>query len=80
MFAWLRRRRQRAIEAEAYALIRRFDADAYGEARFREREASSEASARHWNRVALAVAHKTGKRVGLDTSTRMAMDVDLANG
>ena len=80
MFTWLRRRRERAVEAEAYTLIRYFDAEAYGEARFREREASSEASARHWNRVASAVAHKTGTRVGLDTSTRMAMDADLANG
>ncbi len=28
----------------------------------------------HWRRVALIVARRTGKRVGLDTSTRMAAD------
>jgi len=33
---------------------------------------------REWSRVALAVAHKIGKRVGLDTSTRMAMDADFS--
>ncbi len=32
----------------------------------------------HWRRVALIVARRTGKRVGLDTSTRMAADADLS--
>ena len=32
----------------------------------------------HWRRVALIVARKTGKRVGLDTATRMAADADLS--
>jgi len=27
--------------------------------------------AKHWHRVALAIAKKTGKRVGVDTATRM---------
>jgi hypothetical protein len=31
-----------------------------------------------WNQVALAVARKSGKLVGLDTSTRMAMNVVFA--
>jgi hypothetical protein len=31
-----------------------------------------------WNQVALAVAHKTGKRIGLDLSTRMAMNAVFA--
>lgn len=30
------------------------------------------------NRTALAVAHKTGKRIGLDTSTRLAMNAVFA--
>jgi hypothetical protein len=33
--------------------------------------------ARHWRRVALAIARKTSRRVGLDTSTRMVADADL---
>jgi hypothetical protein len=32
----------------------------------------------HWRRVALIVAKRTGKRVGLDTATRMAKDADLS--
>ncbi len=32
----------------------------------------------HWRRVALIVARMTGKRVGLDTATRMANDADLS--
>ncbi len=30
--------------------------------------------AREWNRVALAIARKAGKRVGFDTASRMAAD------
>ena len=33
-----------------------------------------------WNRIALAVARKAHKRVGLDAGTRMAMDADLGLG
>ena len=32
----------------------------------------------HWRRVALIVARMTGKRVGLDTSTRIAADADFS--
>ena len=66
------------IDAEAEALIRDLGDRAYSEARRREREASSDEIARDWSRVALAVARKTGKRVGLDTATRMAMDADFS--
>ena len=41
-------------------------------------ESSDDAIALRWNQVALAVAHKTGKRIGLDISTRMAMNVVFA--
>jgi hypothetical protein len=51
-----------------------FGATAYSQARRREHEASSNAMAREWNRVALAVARKTGQTVGLNASTRIAMD------
>ena len=76
MRSWLRRRRARLerVEAEADALILDLGATAYSQARRREHEASSNAMAREWNRVALAVARKTGQTVGLNASTRIAMD------
>jgi len=80
MLSWLARRRARIerIEAEAEALIRNLGDWAYSEARRREHEASSDAIAKDWSRVALAVARKTGKRVGLDAATRMSTDADLS--
>jgi hypothetical protein len=60
------------------ALIREFSDRAYSEVRRREREASSNEIAKDRGRVALAVASRTGRRVGLDTATRMAMDADLS--
>jgi hypothetical protein len=52
--------------------------DAYGEARWREQTASSDAMAREWNLIALAIARQTGRRIGLDISTRMAMNAVFA--
>ncbi len=80
MLSFLRRQRVKpeGIEAEAEALIRELGVEAYSAARQREREASSDALAKYWSRVALAIADKTGKRIGLDTSTRMAMNVVFA--
>jgi hypothetical protein len=74
--AWLRQRRERAerIEDEADELIRLLGDDAYAEARRREHTASSSAIAREWNLIALAIASQTGKRIGLDLSSRMAMN------
>lgn len=46
------------IDAEAETLISYFGVEAYCEARRREREASSEAIARDWGRIARAVARK----------------------
>lgn len=76
MLFWPWRRRQRAerIDAEADALMRSLGVGAYSAARRREHEASSDATARYWSRVALAVARMTGKHIGVDTSTRMAMN------
>ena len=70
MLSWLRRRRETAerIDAEADALIGELGVEAYAEARRREHESSGDAIALWWNRVALAVAHKTGERIGLDTN------------
>jgi hypothetical protein len=82
MLSWLRRRRETAerIAAEADMLIGELGVEAYAEARRREYESSGDAIALRWNRVALAVAYKTGKRIGLDTSTRLAMNAVFAPG
>jgi hypothetical protein len=76
MRAWLHQRRERAerIEDEAGELIRLLGDDAYVEARWREHTASSSATAREWNLIALAIGRSTGRRIGLDLSTRMAMN------
>jgi hypothetical protein len=78
MRSLLRRRRERLVrvEAEADALILDLGATAYAQARRREDEASSDAMAREWNQVALAVARKTGQTVGLNAPTRIAMDAE----
>ena len=79
MFKWLRRRQQaeRLAQADAAALVRDHGAEAYGEARQRERDVvlldgttHAGRTPAHWRRVALIVARMTGKRVGLDTATR----------
>jgi hypothetical protein len=70
---WLRRRQEarRLAQADAEALIRDHGAEAYSKARQREHGASSDAIVKHWRLVALAIAKKTGERVGVDTTTRM---------
>ena len=80
MFGWLLRRRETAkrIEAQAEAVLREYAVQAYAEARRREREAKTGDEVKTWSRVALAIARKTSKRVGLDTATRMAADANLA--
>ena len=72
-------------QADAEALIRDHGGEAYSEARQRERDVilpdgttHAGRTPAHWRRVALIVARMTGKRVGLDTSTRMAADADLS--
>ena len=78
---WLRRRRQadRLAQADAEALIRDHGGEAYTEARQRERDVilpdgttHAGRTPAHWRRVALIVAKRTGHKIGLDTSTRMA--------
>ena len=80
MLSWLRRRRETAerVDAEADALIGELGVEAYAEARRREYESSGDAIVLRWNRVALAVAHKTGERIGLDTSSPMAINTIFA--
>ena len=78
MRRWLRRQRERSerIETEADELV--VSPRAYSEARRREHTASSPASAQAWNLIALAIARHTGRRIGLDLSTRMAMNAVFA--
>ena len=80
MLQWLRRRQaaRRLAQADAEALIRDHGAEAYGEARLRERDVilpdgttHAGRTPAHWGRVALIVARMTGKRVGLDTAAWM---------
>ncbi len=63
---WRSRRRARIenISAEAEALVRDLGQAAYAEARKRQDEASSDAIAKDWERVALAVARKLGSPAG----------------
>ena len=80
MLSWLRRRRETAerIDAEADALIGELGVEAYAEARRREYESSGDAIALWWSRVALAIAHKTGERIGLDIASPLAMNTVFA--
>jgi hypothetical protein len=61
-------------DAEAEELIREFCDDAYVEAIRRENEASSDAIAEDWSRVALAVAHKLRTSTEVDPSERRRVD------
>ena len=76
MLSWLPRQRARTerIEVEAETMIGDFGVDAYFEARRREHEASSDAIAKDWSQIALAVARKVSKRVDVDPSVRLAMN------
>ena len=79
MFAWIARRREiaRQTEADATALIAEHGARAYAEARRRQQDAIDAEDAARWRRAAVAIAKRTGKRIGLDTATRMAEDADM---
>ena len=80
MLSWLARRRAKIVrlDVEAEALIRDLGDRAYSEALRRQRESSSDEIAKDWGRIASAVARKSGKQVGLDTATRMAIDADFS--
>jgi len=65
------------IEAEAEALIGDFGVAGYGEARRREHEASSDAIARDWESVALAVARLIAVLKDVDPKVRLAMNAVL---
>jgi hypothetical protein len=73
----LRRRPEarRLAQADADSPIREHVIDAYVEARRRERDGSERdgPEPERWRLAALAVAKMTGKRVGLDTATRIGV-------
>lgn len=77
MLPWLGRRRETDAEV-LRANWRVSAARSCAEARRREYESSDDAIALRWNRVALAVAHKIGKRIGLDTPSPLAMNTIFA--
>jgi hypothetical protein len=66
MLAWLlwRLERMERIHAVAGALMSEFGAEAYAEARRRERQANRDGRSRDWSRVALVIARRTS-RLGL---------------
>jgi hypothetical protein len=74
MPSWLPHRRAKIArtDAEAEELIREFGEDGYFEAIRRENEASSDAIAKDWSRVALA--HKLKSSTEVDPTTRIAMN------
>jgi hypothetical protein len=66
--------RIKRLADEAEALILEFGVDAYAEARRKEFEASSDTIARDWDRIAVAIA----KRTGLEFVQETPSDPDLA--
>ena len=76
MLAWLlwQLERMERIHAVAGALMSRFGAEAYAEARRREREADCDMTGRDWRRVALVVAHRTSRLRSVDKSTGIVPD------
>ncbi len=79
MLQWLRRRRQaeRLAQADAKVLVRDHGAEAYREARERERDVilpdgttHAGRTPAHWRRVALIVAKRTGHKFEQDTLGR----------
>jgi hypothetical protein len=76
MLAWLlwQLERMERIHAVAGALMSRFGAEAYAEARRREREADCYMTGRDWRRVALVVAHRTSRLRSVDKSTGIVPD------
>ncbi len=75
MFEWTRKAKERRTRVEAdVAALMNSAADPYSAARARQRAATDDTEAKHWSRVAVAVAKRTGKAVGLDSATRMLLE------
>ena len=71
MWGWWRRRKayRELVDREAAELIERYGDAAYHTARACGRGQEGRL-ARYWSKVALAVARRTGREVGVDTATR----------
>ena len=82
ILSWLRGRRERAarVNADADMLVRELGQDAYAEARLMQNRAGTAEERRRWREVAISIASMTGRRIGLDTATRMARDADFSKG
>lgn len=82
MLSWIARRGEKAkrIEADADGPVRAYGEKACSVARRREHETSSQPIARDWNRIALAIAERTHKGLGLDTATPMATNASIVPG
>jgi hypothetical protein len=81
MFAWGRKagKAQARVESDAAALMGS-GGDPYRAARAKERAAANDDEARHWSRIAIELDKRTGRRVGLDTATRMGLEMDAVDG
>jgi tellurite resistance protein len=65
--------RQQAIKDEAERLVSEFGSDAYDKAREAMREARRRRNIRlerYFAKVAVAIAHRSGKQMGEDTASR----------
>jgi hypothetical protein len=78
MLAWLlwQLERMERIRAAAGALMDEFGDEAYAEARRRERETDRAETANDWRRVALVVARRTPRRVGVETASPAPPEAD----
>ena len=81
MLSWWRHRQEQArlVRNSVDTLMFSFGREAYGEARMRavfamrERSESGDRAAAHWQNVRAEIGRRTGRKVGLDTATRMWM-------
>lgn len=76
MMSWSRLRRERSAWADTVgdAFIAEFGIDAYSKARGLQRDAATCELTSHWARVALTIARKMRKDIGLDTAAHMGKD------
>ena len=76
MMSWRRLRHERSAWADTVgdAFIAEFGIDAYSKARGLQRDAATCELTSHWARVALTIARKMRKDIGLDTAAHMGKD------
>jgi hypothetical protein len=67
-------------ESDADRLTASFRLRAYSEARRRQRRAEASEAAAHWGQVANLIARRASERPGDESSTRTALDANIAGG